>query len=140
MSRIDARHCLDGLTPAQHRQQRLAEGRGGIGDEHFHVRMIVNWFRIRTFWRLPNTVAQENLIEISDLTFAYDRRPILSGISMVIPRGKVVAIMGVSGSGKTTLLRLISGVVKATKGQVTVDGQDVKTLDQDGIYALRGRM
>jgi phospholipid/cholesterol/gamma-HCH transport system ATP-binding protein len=62
-------------------------------------------------------VAQENLVEISGLSFAYDRRPILSGINMVIPRGKVVAIMGVSGSGKTTLLRLIAGVVKATQGE-----------------------
>ena len=46
--------------------------------------------------------------------FSYDkRRPILSGIDMVIPRGKVVAIMGISGSGKTTLLRLIGGVLKS---------------------------
>jgi phospholipid/cholesterol/gamma-HCH transport system ATP-binding protein len=85
-------------------------------------------------------VAPENLIEISQVSFAYDRRPILSGIDMVIPRGKVVAIMGVSGSGKTTLLRLISGVVKATKGQVTVDGKIVNDLDQAQIYELRSRM
>ena len=59
---------------------------------------------------------------------------------MVIPRGKVVAIMGVSGSGKTTLLRLISGVVKATRGDVTVDGVPVDELDRQGIYELRRRM
>ena len=139
-SRIDAGYFLDGFTPAQHGQQRLTERGGRVGDEHFHVRMIVNWFRIRTFWRLPNAVAQENLIEISDLTFAYDRRPILSGINMVIPRGKVVAIMGVSGSGKTTLLRLIAGVVKPSRGGVKVAGVSVNDLDADGIYALRRRM
>ena len=102
--------------------------------------MIVKWFRIRTFWCLPNAVAQENLIEISDLTFAYGRRPVLSGINMVIPRGKVVAIMGVSGSGKTTLLRLIAGVVKPSKGEVRVDGMRVNDLDAEGIYGLRRRM
>src|ERR1051325_8242285 len=88
----------------------------------------------------PPAVVQENLIEISQVSFAYDRRPILTGIDMVIPRGKVVAIMGVSGSGKTTLLRLISGVVKATQGRVTVDGKLVNDLDQGQIYELRSRM
>src|SRR5687768_10040661 len=59
---------------------------------------------------------------------------------MVIPRRKVVAIMGVSGSGKTTLLRLISGVVKATRGDVRVDGARVDELDRQGIYDMRRRM
>jgi phospholipid/cholesterol/gamma-HCH transport system ATP-binding protein len=85
-------------------------------------------------------VAQENLIEISDVSFAYDRRPILTGINMVIPRGKVVAIMGVSGSGKTTLLRLIAGVVRPTRGEVKVGGVRVNGLDTHGIYELRRRM
>jgi phospholipid/cholesterol/gamma-HCH transport system ATP-binding protein len=85
-------------------------------------------------------VAQEPLIEISDVTFAYDRRPILTGINMVIPKGKVVAIMGVSGSGKTTLLRLISGVVKPTQGQVRVGGALVNELTRDSLYKMRRRM
>jgi phospholipid/cholesterol/gamma-HCH transport system ATP-binding protein len=85
-------------------------------------------------------MAQEPLIEISDVSFAYDRRPVLTGIDMAIPKGKVVAIMGVSGSGKTTLLRLIAGVVKPTSGTVRVAGEDVASLDQRGIYELRRRM
>ncbi|HYC44763.1 MAG TPA: ABC transporter ATP-binding protein [Burkholderiales bacterium] len=83
---------------------------------------------------------QQNLIEIRDVSFAYDRRPILTGVDMVVPRGKVVAIMGVSGSGKTTLLRLISGVVKASRGEVRVDGALVQSLDQQAIYEMRRRM
>src|ERR1051325_10700874 len=59
---------------------------------------------------------------------------------MVIPRGKVVAIMGVSGSGKTTLLRSIAGVVKPTQGEVRVGGVRVNDLDAQGIYKLRRRM
>ena len=85
-------------------------------------------------------MAQQNLIEISNVSFAYDRRPILTGINMTIPRGKVVAIMGVSGSGKTTLLRLIAGVVKAQQGEVKVDGVRVAELDRQGVYGLRRRM
>src|SRR5688572_13145493 len=59
---------------------------------------------------------------------------------MVIPRGKVVAIMGVSGSGKTTLLRLIGGVLKPTQGQVRVDGRLTHELDREELYRMRRRM
>ena len=81
------------------------------------------------------------MVEISNVSFAYDeRRAILTGIDMVIPRGKVVAIMGISGSGKTTLLRLIGGVLKPTAGQVRVDGQLTHELDRRGLYRMRRRM
>ena len=82
----------------------------------------------------------ENFIEIKDVNFAYGARPVLTGINMTIPRGGVVAIMGISGSGKTTLLRLMAGVMKAGSGEVRVDGQLVNDLDQEGIYRLRRRM
>jgi len=74
------------------------------------------------------------------VSFAYDRRPILTGVDMVVPRGKVVAIMGVSGSGKTTLLRLMAGVVKPTRGEVWVDGIAVHTLDRRAIFEMRRRI
>lgn len=82
----------------------------------------------------------EPLIEITNVSFAYDRRAVLTGINMVVPKGKVVAIMGVSGSGKTTLLRLIAGVVKATSGEVRVAGELVQNLDRARIYKMRRRM
>ncbi|MBI5784702.1 MAG: ABC transporter ATP-binding protein [Rhodocyclales bacterium] len=82
----------------------------------------------------------EPLVELTNVNFAYDRRPILTGINMKIPRGKVVAIMGISGGGKTTTLRLIGGQLKASSGQVTVGGQDVAGLDSGGLYRLRRRM
>ena len=59
----------------------------------------------------------DNLIEISGVGYSYDRRrTILTGIDMVIPRGKVVAIMGISGSGKTTLLAADRRCVEAHAG------------------------
>jgi phospholipid/cholesterol/gamma-HCH transport system ATP-binding protein len=85
-------------------------------------------------------VPNENIIEIRDLSYAYGTRPILTGITMSIPRGATVAIMGISGSGKTTLLRLIAGVMKAKQGQVRVNGQLVNDLDTAGIYKLRRRL
>ncbi|HAY27805.1 MAG TPA: ABC transporter ATP-binding protein, partial [Candidatus Accumulibacter sp.] len=85
-------------------------------------------------------MSAENLVEISSLDFAYEDRPILDGISLRIPRGKVVAIMGGSGCGKTTLLRLIGGQLKPSRGEVLVDGQSVPHLDEEELYALRRRM
>ena len=86
------------------------------------------------------TVTAEPLVRLTDVNFAYDKRPILSGFNMQIPRGKVVAIMGISGGGKTTTLRLIGGQIKATSGEVVVAGQRVDQLDDKGLYALRRRM
>ena len=82
----------------------------------------------------------DNIVEISDLNFAYDKRPILKGIDLAIPRGKVVAIMGGSGCGKTTLLRLIGGQLRPVTGHVKVAGQVVHELDPDGLYHLRRKM
>jgi len=76
-------------------------------------------------------------VELADVSFAYDARMILKGITMVIPRGKVVAIMGSSGSGKTTILRLIGGQLKPLSGSIRVAGQSVPDLDRDALYELR---
>ncbi|MDK2123161.1 ABC transporter ATP-binding protein [Chitinimonas sp. DQS-5] len=95
--------------------------------------------------RLPTlfsfrTVSSDPLVEIDNVTFAYDQRTILNGINLSIPKGKVVAIMGGSGCGKTTLLRLIGGQVRPSKGAVRVAGQVVNELKQDELYALRRKM
>jgi phospholipid/cholesterol/gamma-HCH transport system ATP-binding protein len=82
----------------------------------------------------------DSLVDVDSVTFSYGRRPILEGISMKVPRGKVVAIMGASGSGKTTLLRLIGGQLKPGHGAVRVAGQPVHELDLEGLYRLRRRM
>jgi len=75
------------------------------------------------------------------VSFGYDRRrPVLRGITMAIPRGKVVAIMGGSGSGKTTILRLIGGQLRAQTGKVLVQGQSVRDLSRDELFALRRRI
>jgi len=88
-----------------------------------------------------SAVAADNLVEISGVSYAYDKRhPVLTGIDMVSPRGKVVAIMGISGSGKTTLLRLIAGWFKPTRGSIKVNGQVIDQLDREGLYQMRRRM
>jgi phospholipid/cholesterol/gamma-HCH transport system ATP-binding protein len=81
-----------------------------------------------------------DLVEISDLHFAYGDLQIFRGLSLKIPRGKMVAILGGSGSGKSTLLKLIGGQLRPRQGGIRVDGRVVHELDTDELYALRRRM
>ena len=80
------------------------------------------------------------LVECRNLQFGYGQRTILEDLSFTVPRGKVTALMGASGGGKTTVLRLIGGQVRAQQGAVLFDGQDVRRLGADGLYAIRRRM
>jgi phospholipid/cholesterol/gamma-HCH transport system ATP-binding protein len=85
-------------------------------------------------WRVePETAA----VQLTDVTFGYDARPVLKGITMTIPRGKIVAIMGGSGCGKTTILRLIGGQLRPQSGEIRVGGLSVPDLDADALYDLR---
>ena len=85
-------------------------------------------------------LAEPDIVEIQDLTFAYDTQLILKGIDLKIGRGKVVAIMGGSGCGKTTLLRIIGGALIPTSGSARVLGHKMDSLDRAALYAQRRRM
>jgi phospholipid/cholesterol/gamma-HCH transport system ATP-binding protein len=87
----------------------------------------------------PPAARPEIAVELSNVTFGYDQRAVLTGISMTIPRGKVVAIMGGSGCGKTTILRLIGGQLKPRSGRVIVAGESVADLDREALYKMRRR-
>jgi phospholipid/cholesterol/gamma-HCH transport system ATP-binding protein len=87
------------------------------------------------------TCPTEIAVRMTGVWFGYDRRrPVLRGIDMAIPRGKLVAIMGGSGCGKTTILRLIGGQLRQQSGTITVAGQDVMALDREALFALRRRI
>lgn len=79
-------------------------------------------------------------IRVENLTFRRGARKIFDNLSLEIPRGQVVAIMGPSGTGKTTLLKLIAGQLTPEKGRVLVDGEDVHRLSRRRLFALRQRM
>ena len=85
-------------------------------------------------------MATDNLVEIRNVRFAYGERPLLTDITLDIPRGKGVGIMGSSGCGKSTLLRLIGGQLYPQAGTVKVAGEDVHKLSRDALYRLRRKM
>src|SRR6185503_16126662 len=78
-----------------------------------------------------------NAIEVDDLHFSYGDLEIFRGLSLRIPRGQVVAILGASGCGKSTLLKLIGGQLRPSNGSVKVAGTDVHQLSTPELYRLR---
>ncbi len=63
---------------------------------------------------------------------------ILHPLTLHVPRGRFLAVLGPSGSGKSTLLGLIAGLDAPTSGAVTIDGVDITRLDEDALARLRG--
>ena len=76
-------------------------------------------------------------IEFKNVSFSYNDEEILHEINLTIPHGSKVAIMGATGSGKSTLLSLIGRYYDVTKGEILVDGVNVKDWN---LETLRGNM
>jgi phospholipid/cholesterol/gamma-HCH transport system ATP-binding protein len=87
---------------------------------------------------MPQVVAP--LIQLEDVHFGYGERPVLEGVSLKVPKGKVTALMGASGGGKTTVLRLIGGQYRANSGRVLFDTTDIGQLQRDALFQARRRM
>jgi phospholipid/cholesterol/gamma-HCH transport system ATP-binding protein len=83
----------------------------------------------------------DHLVEISNMSFQHENgKTVFQNVDIVIPRGKVTAIMGPSGTGKTTLLRLIGGQITPTSGEIRVAGEKIHRLSHKKLYQLRKRM
>ncbi|HTB34041.1 MAG TPA: ATP-binding cassette domain-containing protein, partial [bacterium] len=67
------------------------------------------------------------MIRVHQLSFQYPqaKTPALDGLSLDVPRGSLYGLLGPNGSGKTTLLSLISGILRAPRLAIHVDGQDL---------------
>jgi ABC-type multidrug transport system fused ATPase/permease subunit len=76
-------------------------------------------------------------IEVTGLTVARAGRDVLRDVSFRAPRGRVLALVGASGSGKSTLLRCLNRLAEAEAGVITLDGEDIRSLDPP---ALRRRV
>src|SRR5205085_10149454 len=70
-----------------------------------------------------------------DVTAAYDNVVCLSGVSLEVGRGEIVALIGANGAGKSTTLKTISGLLAASAGRITFDGRNITGLMPDTIVA-----
>ncbi|WP_136710065.1 ABC transporter ATP-binding protein [Agromyces sp. H66] len=75
------------------------------------------------------------LLELTDVTASYGPVRVLEGVSLSVPEGGAVGILGANGAGKTTTLRAISGTVR-TGGRITFDGRNIRGSRPDKVASL----
>jgi lipoprotein-releasing system ATP-binding protein len=83
------------------------------------------------------------LIRVEDLRKSFRKRggslEVLKGITLSVPRGETLGVVGVSGAGKTTFLQIIGTLDRATSGTVSYDGRELTALPEDRLAAFRNR-
>jgi phospholipid/cholesterol/gamma-HCH transport system ATP-binding protein len=84
--------------------------------------------------------APSAVLSFQEVTFGYGATVVIDRLTLEVPRGQVLAIMGGSGVGKTTLLRLMAGLVTPQSGRVEAFGQALSVKDRQALYAARRRM
>ena len=77
-----------------------------------------------------------SILSLENISFSYDKTPVLQDISYEFEKGKMYCIIGKSGAGKTTLLSLLSGLASPNTGKIIYDGRDVAKIDK---YTFRSK-
>lgn len=77
-------------------------------------------------------------IHFNNVSFAYQDKPVLSGINFTLPKGKTVALVGPSGGGKSTLMDLIPRFMDPQAGTIFIDDKDIKHVTGESLRALMG--
>jgi phospholipid/cholesterol/gamma-HCH transport system ATP-binding protein len=77
------------------------------------------------------------MIEFDRVSFSYGPRFVLREVSFTIQAHERVAILGESGGGKTTILKLILGLIRPDSGRISVDGEDITHLTEEGLRKIR---
>jgi len=77
-----------------------------------------------------------NLIEIKDVTFAYNGEKVLKNVNLVVKKGDYLAVIGPNGGGKSTLIKLILGLIKPTKGKIKLHTSKIGYVPQYTNFSL----
>ena len=80
------------------------------------------------------------MIQFTDVSVRFGDRQVLKDISMTVPYGETLAILGGSGAGKTTILRLIEGLWQPDTGSIRIDGQEIVGLSEQQMTHVRNTM
>jgi iron complex transport system ATP-binding protein len=83
--------------------------------------------------RDPVARVRPPMVELRDVTAAYRARPVLEGIDLAIGRGERVAVVGPNGAGKSSLLRVMSGLLRPSRGRALLGGDPIELLDRGTI-------
>jgi len=80
----------------------------------------------------------EHSIEYRDISFKYNTEPVLTGINLIVPKGKTIALVGPSGGGKSTMVDLLPRFYDITGGQLLIDGNDIRDIAIADVRGLMG--
>lgn len=83
---------------------------------------------------------EEPVVCVRNVDYTVGDTEVLSDVSFDVMPGEVFGIMGMSGSGKTTLLRLLMALIRPSRGEILVHGEDITKLDEDGLNRVRENM
>ena len=87
---------------------------------------------------MSETIEDASPLEIHDLTVSYHKRPVLWGIDIEVPRGKLVGVIGPNGAGKSTLIKATMGLLPWSSGWVKIFGKSIKdNLNRIGYVPQR---
>lgn len=97
---------------------------------------------------MPQTQSHESaapeqqgpVVVFDNVSIAFDGKTILDGISFEVVRGDTLVILGPAGCGKSVLMKLANGLLTPDSGKILIFGQDITTMKQRDLYALRGRI
>ena len=76
------------------------------------------------------------MLSIKNLEAGYGKVKVLHGISIDVPKSQVITLIGSNGAGKTTTMRAITGMIKPTQGEITLDGKSIEGFDSHKIARL----
>ena len=80
------------------------------------------------------------IIQFDRVSISFDGRPVLEDVSFFVERGETLCILGRSGVGKSVALRMIMGFLKPDSGSIHVEGQEITSLGEEGMRAIRKRV
>jgi len=81
----------------------------------------------------------KEIIKVQNISVVFSDRPVLLDVSFSVYEGEIFAIIGGSGSGKSTLLKLMTGLLKPTKGKIIIDGIDITYWDESNYFDVIGK-
>jgi phospholipid/cholesterol/gamma-HCH transport system ATP-binding protein len=80
------------------------------------------------------------MIEIRDVTKTFGSQVVLDGLDLSIEAGKITSIMGPSGEGKSVLLKLLIGILRPDRGEITIDGEEITRMRTSELNRVRRKM
>ena len=126
------------LTPAKAISKASYEVKTGLAAAE---RVFSLMEQENTIVNKPNAIVKESFddkIVIENINFKYEKETVLKNFTLVVPKGKTIALVGQSGSGKSTIANLLTRFYDVQEGSVKIDGTDIKDMTLESLRGLMG--